>query len=340
MSSTSNYGEAMTYYLRGSSLQKVKEVFDLLVSLSLVHSLAYPPRLDSALQALISSPVQMLSRTSTLLDLSAREHLVKIASGYAALRKFYELRDADTSKLPKDKRKTRKAEAARILVALVQSAGDPIHGGLFDEEVKSAVQIDALLVLLGEALPFVLDSPSTMTNPSLPSSLTFTLLKSVEDLTIIPMTSRIRQGTESCLKAALANAHDPSSTSTSDLLKRSRMMTQSGDSSSGFSMIGSEMLSSGSDDLIMVQADADEDEIDASGVLVKRPTEKGATRRRQQEKPSPENAASLVPSAVKEGEVKRGWDWRKAMDKDASGDDVIRMLRYGLAQGVARGWLS
>ncbi|KAI9660761.1 MAG: hypothetical protein M1831_003453 [Alyxoria varia] len=341
MSSTSNYGEAITYYLRGSNLQKVKEVFDLLVSLSLVHSLAYPPRPDPTLQTLISSPVQTLSRTSTLLDLRAREHLVKMASGYAALRKFYELRDVDPAKLPKDKRKTRRVDAAKILVALVQSAGDPIHGGLYDEEVRSAVQVDGLLVLLGETLPFVLDSPSnSTTTTSLPPSLTFTLLKSVEDLATIPVNSRIRQGAESCLKAALANAHDPSSTSTSDLLKKSMMMSRSGESSSGFSMIGSEMLGSGSDDLVMGDADAEEDEIGASGVLVKRPTEGGTSRRRQQEKPSGENAASLAASAIKEGDVKRGWDWRSAMDSEASGEDVIRMVRYGLAQGVASGWLS
>lgn len=40
------------------------------------------------------------------------------------------------------------------------------------------------------------------------------------------------------------------------------------------------------------------------------------------------------------GEIKRGWDWRKGLEKDARGADVLAMLRLGLAREVARGRLD
>lgn len=39
-------------------------------------------------------------------------------------------------------------------------------------------------------------------------------------------------------------------------------------------------------------------------------------------------------------DVKRGWDWRKGMRKDAKGQDVLRLLRAGLAQDLAKGWIE
>ncbi len=37
---------------------------------------------------------------------------------------------------------------------------------------------------------------------------------------------------------------------------------------------------------------------------------------------------------------KRGWDWRKGLAEDAKGEDVLRILRLGLAKDVARHWIS
>lgn len=43
---------------------------------------------------------------------------------------------------------------------------------------------------------------------------------------------------------------------------------------------------------------------------------------------------------VKPEEVKRrGWDWRKGLARDAKGEDVLRILRLGLAKDIARHWI-
>lgn len=40
-------------------------------------------------------------------------------------------------------------------------------------------------------------------------------------------------------------------------------------------------------------------------------------------------------------EVKRrGWDWRKGLARDAKGEDVLRILRLGLAKDIARHWIT
>lgn len=39
-------------------------------------------------------------------------------------------------------------------------------------------------------------------------------------------------------------------------------------------------------------------------------------------------------------EAARGWDWRKGLQKGATGDDVLRILRLGLAREVSRCWLD
>ena len=42
----------------------------------------------------------------------------------------------------------------------------------------------------------------------------------------------------------------------------------------------------------------------------------------------------------KKEEVKRGWDWRKGVKSNAKGEDVLRVLRLGLAQDIAKGWIE
>ncbi len=39
-------------------------------------------------------------------------------------------------------------------------------------------------------------------------------------------------------------------------------------------------------------------------------------------------------------EVKRGWDWRKGIGMEGKADDVLRILRLGLAKELARGWID
>ena len=94
------YGEALWYYALAHRTQKVKDVLDLLISLSLVQSTAYPAEseLDDHLRRLISSPNNALTEMSRM-DSEAAELLHKMLSGYATLRKFYELRDGELGAL-------------------------------------------------------------------------------------------------------------------------------------------------------------------------------------------------------------------------------------------------
>ena len=52
-----------------------------------------------------------------------------------------------------------------------------------------------------------------------------------------------------------------------------------------------------------------------------------------------EGSSSRAP--VRPEEVKRrGWDWRKGLARDAKGEDVLRILRLGLAKDIARHWIT
>lgn len=39
-------------------------------------------------------------------------------------------------------------------------------------------------------------------------------------------------------------------------------------------------------------------------------------------------------------DAKRGWDWRKGLKREAKGEDLLRILRLGLARDVARVWVG
>jgi len=39
-------------------------------------------------------------------------------------------------------------------------------------------------------------------------------------------------------------------------------------------------------------------------------------------------------------DAKRGWDWRKGLKREAKGEDLLRILRLGLARDVARVWIG
>lgn len=138
----------------------MKDVLDLLVSLSVVQSIAFPPlsSLDHNLKALISWPKESLDQLAEL-DEEAAAILHTYLTGYATLRNFYDLRDAEVHQKEDGTSSStiaaRKKSAVAALLAVINSAADSIHGGLYDENRGSVVQVDGLLALLGEALVFV-----------------------------------------------------------------------------------------------------------------------------------------------------------------------------------------
>ena len=93
------------------------------------------------------------------MDSEAADLLSNYLSGYATIRKFYDLRDEEV--LLKDGEKpahlpmARKRTAANALAVIISSAASSIRGGLYDPDVETVVQVDVLLPLLGEALVFV-----------------------------------------------------------------------------------------------------------------------------------------------------------------------------------------
>ena len=128
--------------------------------MSLVQSAAYPPtsQLDAQLDELLNDQRKALNQLARI-DTEAAQLVANHLSGYATLRKFYDLRDENEDNT--DSRRSglrpfaRKREAAKAIVALIESAADTIRGGLYDSEIAAVVQLDTLLALLAEALPLM-----------------------------------------------------------------------------------------------------------------------------------------------------------------------------------------
>ena len=154
------YGTALKYYARGHCWKRMRNVLDLLLSISLIRSDAFPPKslLDSDLHSLIYERESSFEKLSAL-DRDAAAKLYGFMSGYASLRAFYDLRDSrlysKSQERPAKSWHLRRTEAASKLCAVVISASDNIAGGLFDEHRQAAVQHDILLALLGEAMVLV-----------------------------------------------------------------------------------------------------------------------------------------------------------------------------------------
>ena len=155
-----SFGAALMCYARARAAKKIRSVVDLLISYSILQSSAYPPtdEMDDALAGFVNDRRGAIASIAEV-DPDGAELLQRYFSGYATLRKFYAVRDEETtsqkSDRPSSKPLTRKRAAAQALVALISSAADSIYGGLYDETRDSVVQVDGLLALLGEALPFV-----------------------------------------------------------------------------------------------------------------------------------------------------------------------------------------
>ena len=114
--------------------------------------------MDESLKTLVSNPEQGLGRVAYH-DQEATSMLHLYLTGYATLRKFYDLRDEEyhyeEGEKPSLRPLARKRAAAATLLALIASASDSIYGGLYDGSRDSVMHVDGLLALLGEAMVFV-----------------------------------------------------------------------------------------------------------------------------------------------------------------------------------------
>ena len=212
-------------------------------------------------------------------------------SGYATIRKFYDLRDEEMlikeGEKPAHRPMARKRAAANALMVIIASASSSIRGGLYDPEIETVVQVDVLLPLLGEVLVFVNQPKRTLNLRHL-----YDLLAALEDLDTAP--SMIRTQCEEVLSTTLSAAHD-SSSSPHHLQKSTSNLTTA---SSQFSLIGSADFGS-----------ADGQSTESSAVLVR---------------------------GGHVDESKRGWDWRRGFPKGASGEEIMRVLRLGIAKEIGR----
>ncbi|KAK5113988.1 hypothetical protein LTR62_003111 [Meristemomyces frigidus] len=299
------YGPALIYYARAHATAKLKDTLGLLTSLCLLHSASIPAQadLDDRLASLLNAASDSNDRTALVAlarnDPAAATLLAGSLSGYATLRRFYDLRDGTT----KDKLQplARARTAASALLAILGSAADCIHGGLFDPEIESVVPVDGVLVLLGEALPLINQIKRIFTREQV-----FTLLRIVEDFETCG--GRVRGNAESLLRASLNayRAHGKGKGSVSmpgghDLRKSKSARPNTMMASTG-GLGGSEW------DLL------------AESVMI----------------------GSSGGNGKAVGQVDRGWDWRRGMEKlggvEIGSREVIMLVRAALAGEVAAGW--
>lgn len=301
---TTNYGTALLCYARSHASHKIRQLIDLLISYSLVQSRAYPVEneIDEGLRSLVGNPRTALADIAEV-DPEAAEMLQFYLVGYACLRRFYTLRDEGNVPGRATLRPlARRRAAAKALIAAINSAADCIYGGLYDPSRQSAIQVDGLLTLLGEATALL---ASSSTNPTgkraLTTSQIYALLAAIEDLSTV--SSRVYDATEECLQAALRNFHGSQPPSPHAMLKKS--LSSGTNSNFSFSMMGSEMLG--------------RSEITSTGT--------GGGK-------SVGSSGVLVPGSKQEGG--RAWDWRERFkERDVTGRDVVRVLRVGLAEELS-----
>ena len=210
-------------------------MLSLLVALSLLESAAYPPekQLDEELTGLLHRLTETLERRGKL-DLEAAEMLGRSLSGYATLRKFYELRDAQRLEdLSPNKVLAVKKQAAMALIAVISSADDNIRGGLYDESCEAVVSEEFLLALLGEVTVFVNQPKPLVTLDQIDI-----LLRAIEDIQTVG--SRIYGPCNEMFSKTLSAAQGLQGSTPADL------MTKSTNSLSGSSYVltGSSMFSS------------------------------------------------------------------------------------------------
>lgn len=295
VNTSSEYGTALLCYAKSQAEEKVRKLVDLLSSYCLVQSRAYPAEseTDQALLRLVSNPKQALA------DIAETEpHAVEILQyylvGYACLRKFYTVRDATTE----SNITSRKKNAAKALVAVINSAADSIYGGLYDPSRQSAIQVDGLLTLLGEAT--ALTASSNEGQRVFTSAQLYSILAAVEDLQTV--SDRVYDATEECLTASLRQAHGNQPPSPHAMLKKS--ISSGTNSNFSFSMMGSAMLAQSSESIGVKSM--------GSAVLV-------GEDRMDEVEDSP-----------------RAWDWRTNFgDPNTKGFDVLQHLRRNIAEELS-----
>lgn len=218
-------------------------------------------------------------------------------SGYATLRNFYLLRDAEIVQTEVSKiirPKSRKIQAAQALFAVLASSDDNIRGGLYDESRGAVVSVDFLLALLGEAMPFL--TTSTSEASILSTAQLYTLLKTIEDLQSV--SERIYKDCEAFLQTVIASTPGLKGRGPMDLLSKSSSGLSGTDGS--FSLVGSSMMAS------------------------------------QLNKSMSANGAIGGSGTLTAGSnVKRGWDWRSGLEAGMKGEDLLRILRLNLARQLA-----
>lgn len=147
----------------------------------LIKSIAYPPLadLDQSLSSLITSPKPTLTKLANQ-DTEAAAILSQHLSGYATIRKFYDLRDEDMlskkGEKPTSRPMARKRAAAAALMVVISSAASSIQGGLYDADIETVIQVDVLLLLFSEALVFLNEPERTLSLRHL-----YDLLAAIED---------------------------------------------------------------------------------------------------------------------------------------------------------------
>lgn len=172
------------------------------------------------------------------LDIEAAQLLQKSLSGYATLRKFYDLRDGDLLKptgTVKTSTKLRKSQAAIALMAVITSSGDQIRGGLYDRERDAVIHVEFLLALLGEAMVFIDKPDFILTVPQIE-----TLLFAIEDLKSAP--SKVYSACANFLRRVLTTSHalDNETSGSAGLLQNSDKSVNN----SGVCIIRNSMLAS------------------------------------------------------------------------------------------------
>ncbi|KIX93201.1 uncharacterized protein Z520_11055 [Fonsecaea multimorphosa CBS 102226] len=310
VNNTEEYGTALLCYARSHASHKIRQLIDVLVSYALVQSRAYPPEndMDDGLRSLVGNPKTALIDIAEV-DPEAAEMLQFSLVGYACLRRFYTLRDeesrggATTNSRPLARRRA----AARALVAAINSAADSIYGGLYDPERQSAIQVDGLLTLLGEATALLSRSQGGERTKIFTTEQIYALLAAIEDLSTV--SERVYTATEECLAASLREYHGSRPPSPRAVLKKS--MSSGSGSGFSYSLMGSEMLGR--------SMTTDMTSASGSGVLV------GGSQ-----------GQKAKGKEKKGAQEERGWDWRDRFPgEDVRGGDIVKVLRMGLAEELS-----
>ncbi|KOS20281.1 hypothetical protein ESCO_006293 [Escovopsis weberi] len=223
------YGEALWYFALSHRTDRVREVLNLLMSYSLLQSTVYPveSELDDGLKSLLRNRTETLEERAKQ-DLEAAQLLGYMLSGYATLRKFYELRDEIKDETSPGRVLALKKQAAFALVAVVSSSGDNIRGGLYDETRNAVVSEDFLLALLGEATAFVSQSPSVISLEQIDI-----LLKAIEDIQTVG--ARVSETCEEFFGLVLSAGQGLKGSTPLDLMRSTNL-------GASFMMSGSTML--------------------------------------------------------------------------------------------------